>query len=285
MKTQVKFSIRTLERLDEISRYSGHAVLIIAPRWGGADQLADMLVEKLLRDKSTVTGTVNTIDGSVDTSIEAVRSLQSSLKLTTTGSEQVRRIVTLKSVDSLGVEAQNALLKTTEEPPSDTMIIATAEKAYNLLPTLRSRFIELIISPMTLEEANRLYSDSFEESAIKRAHEISEGGAQLLHDLLYESEDNQLSQAIDNAKEILLEDRYTRLLRVDLLAKEDQEKLCLLFEALKRLIRASIQHSSLLSKMQLQKRLIQLEAVLDADNHLRANVQPKVVLDRLFVSL
>jgi len=49
--------------------------------------------------------------------------------------------------DSLKHEAQNALLKTLEEPPAHTHIILVAQQEFSLLPTIRSRC--LIVHPNT----------------------------------------------------------------------------------------------------------------------------------------
>lgn len=283
MSKQIKFSAKTIQRLNEASSSPSHAILILGADGGGSNYLAEQLAESIVDTKSF--GSIDTVDGTVDASIEAVRNLQNFLKLSTAGSDQVRRVVIIKRLDSFGTEAQNALLKTTEEPPSDTIIIATAENSHKLLPTLRSRFSELLISPLSLDESMEIYAGSYSEKAIKESHAISAGNSELLYDLLSKPEDHKLPQAIAQAKEILLEDKYTRLLRVDKLSKEEQGVLTLLLSAMQKIIYASLQHSTSLSNQQAQKRISQLEAVISADKHLKANVQPKLVLDSLFTSL
>lgn len=68
-----------------------------------------------------------------------------------------RRVVILLQADSLNVPAQNAFLKTLEEPPAGTHIILVADAADALLPTIRSRCVRVPFVPLPLEEvAERL---------------------------------------------------------------------------------------------------------------------------------
>ena len=49
------------------------------------------------------------------------------------------KVGVIQEADCMGVEAQNAFLKTLEEPPPGTMLILTTTLARRLLPTIRSR--------------------------------------------------------------------------------------------------------------------------------------------------
>src|SRR5438093_11186030 len=50
-----------------------------------------------------------------------------------------RRVVIIDEADALGPQAQNALLKTLEEPPSASVFILVSARADSLLPTVQSR--------------------------------------------------------------------------------------------------------------------------------------------------
>ena len=63
-----------------------------------------------------------------------------------------RRIVLIDHVDRAGDNATNSLLKILEEPPEHLLIIMTAENAYDLLITIRSRSVILSLSPLGPEE-------------------------------------------------------------------------------------------------------------------------------------
>ncbi len=50
-----------------------------------------------------------------------------------------RRVVIVDDADAMQLEAQNALLKTLEEPPSASMFVLVTSRPDVLLPTVRSR--------------------------------------------------------------------------------------------------------------------------------------------------
>jgi len=63
-----------------------------------------------------------------------------------------RRVFLIDHVDRANEQAANALLKTLEEPSQYLVIIMTAENAYDLLPTIRSRAVPFHFTPLTTEE-------------------------------------------------------------------------------------------------------------------------------------
>ena len=63
-----------------------------------------------------------------------------------------RRIFLIDHVDRANEQAANSLLKTLEEPPDHLVLIMTAENAYDLLPTIRSRAVPFHFSPLSVEE-------------------------------------------------------------------------------------------------------------------------------------
>jgi DNA polymerase-3 subunit delta' len=67
--------------------------------------------------------------------------------------EGKRRIFVVDPADRMNAEAQNALLKTLEEPPGRGLIVLVASRPHVLLPTVRSRCFEVgfgAVSPETL---------------------------------------------------------------------------------------------------------------------------------------
>jgi DNA polymerase-3 subunit delta' len=61
--------------------------------------------------------------------------------------EARRRFVLVDPADAMNVQAQNALLKTLEEPPDDTTIVLVAANPDALLPTVRSRCLRVAFAP------------------------------------------------------------------------------------------------------------------------------------------
>ena len=63
-----------------------------------------------------------------------------------------RRVFLIDGLDRANEQAANSLLKTLEEPPPYLIIVATAENAYDLLPTIRSRSVPLRLSRLNPAE-------------------------------------------------------------------------------------------------------------------------------------
>jgi DNA polymerase-3 subunit delta' len=59
-----------------------------------------------------------------------------------------RRVIVIDDADAMVSEAQNALLKTLEEPPSASMFVLVTSHADELLPTVRSRCQRLRFGPL-----------------------------------------------------------------------------------------------------------------------------------------
>jgi DNA polymerase-3 subunit delta' len=63
-----------------------------------------------------------------------------------------RRVFLIDHIDRAGDQAANSLLKTLEEPPPHLILIMTAENAYDLLPTIRSRAVPFYFSLLSDDE-------------------------------------------------------------------------------------------------------------------------------------
>jgi DNA polymerase III subunit delta' len=63
-----------------------------------------------------------------------------------------RRVFLIDHVDRANDQAANSLLKTLEEPPAHLILIMTAENAYDLLPTIRSRAVPFQFAPLSRDE-------------------------------------------------------------------------------------------------------------------------------------
>lgn len=92
--------------------------------------------------------------------VEWIRELNESIKRGTT--EAQKNIAILSDVDMLHASAANAMLKTLEEPPKDTLIILLTSKLYAVLPTIRSR---CQVIPFGI-----LSNDEIKESLIQQGH-------------------------------------------------------------------------------------------------------------------
>ena len=70
-----------------------------------------------------------------------------------------RRVVIIDEADRLVPEAQNALLKTLEEPPSASVFLLVTHRPHLLLPTVRSRCPELRFGGLAPEDVARILVD------------------------------------------------------------------------------------------------------------------------------
>jgi DNA polymerase-3 subunit delta' len=62
------------------------------------------------------------------------------------------RVFLIDHLDRANEQAANSLLKTLEEPPEHLILVLTAENAYDLLPTIRSRAVPFHMAPLAVEE-------------------------------------------------------------------------------------------------------------------------------------
>jgi DNA polymerase-3 subunit delta' len=97
-----------------------------------------------------------------------------------------RKIVIIDPAILLNAAAQNALLKTLEEPPQESLIILIAPTAGGLLPTLRSRCLRLSFAPLSRPEVaaylQRQHRKSAEEAAFLAAMSMGSIGVALALD-------------------------------------------------------------------------------------------------------
>jgi DNA polymerase-3 subunit delta' len=87
-----------------------------------------------------------------------------------------RRVVIIDPADAMNPQAQNALLKTLEEPPDATTLVLVASAADSLLPTIRSRCLRVPFGPIPAEAiARRLEADGHAPDRARLAAALSGG--------------------------------------------------------------------------------------------------------------
>lgn len=80
--------------------------------------------------------------------IAQIRHLQERLSLKAL--EARRKMAIIGCAEAMNVQAQNALLKTLEEPPDATTLVLVSSAPHALLPTIRSRCLKLAFAPLPL---------------------------------------------------------------------------------------------------------------------------------------
>jgi DNA polymerase-3 subunit delta' len=78
--------------------------------------------------------------------VEQIRRLQERVSLRPLEAE--RKVVLLAPAEAMNPQAQNAFLKTLEEPPADTVLLLVTAAPDRLLPTLRSRCARVAFGPL-----------------------------------------------------------------------------------------------------------------------------------------
>ena len=93
---------------------------------------------------------VEPLAGKKEISIQQIRELERELNYRSFSGG--RKIAVIDPAMSMNLASQNALLKTLEEPPQDSLILLIAANAGALLPTVRSRCLRLPFAPLTRHE-------------------------------------------------------------------------------------------------------------------------------------
>ncbi len=279
---------QTEQRLTRLLASQPHGILISGPAGSGKETFSRTVAASLLDIPSAKLASypyMRIIDPADKTiSIEAIRELQPFLKLKIPVPAAINRLVIIARAERMGQEAQNALLKTLEEPPAGTVIILTAESTLALLPTILSRVVELPLLPVSQAQAEAFYKDTHKDADIKRHYALSQGQAGLLAALLAD-EDHPLIQAVAEAKQLLGLPAAERLLMTDELAK-DKDRQNLLLNALQRITHAALVHASQADRTAAVRQWHQRQtAVVSAIGLTRHNPNAKLLLDTLFLSL
>ncbi len=145
--------------------------------------------------------------------IADVRELSSRLHLRAT--ESKTRVVLFFEADHMNPAAQNAVLKTLEEPPGDTCFLLTGRRYRQFLPTIRSRVQRIQLAPPSLEQTQRLLEQAGVPAAISgplaalvgcdtelAERRVEEGAEQVLDELVQLLSDPSLAAVLDLAGDL-----------------------------------------------------------------------------------
>lgn len=122
----------------------------------------DKYLEKFLSDQQISTFDVSRIMGETSIGIEEIRMLQQQLLYKPLKGD--KKAIIIEDAQTLTTEAQNALLKVLEEPPSHTIFFLSTANVDVFLPTILSRCSLIVLSEekqiFTNDQLTNLQSDA-----------------------------------------------------------------------------------------------------------------------------
>lgn len=195
------------------------------------------------------------------------------------------RVILIEEAQTLSHQAQNALLKSLEEPSRQTTFILTAPSEEGVLPTIRSRLRSLTVYPVNLGASTRHFAERYPADQIEAAWRLSQGSVGLLQALLNEDKEHPLKSAVDQAKTLLGQSTYERLLTFDKISG-DKDQIRLVLDALSRVLsalhRAAVEKNNLAQQQSLSSARRTVTEALDA---LQTNASPKLITLNLVLKL
>lgn len=169
--------------------------------------------------------------GKASISVDAVREIQE--KITTAPAYGRKKVVIIANADKMTVQAQNALLKTLEEPPEYVVIILLCANKTMMLETVKSRVVTVEFSRNTDEEVRQYYLSNdpeatkeklalvcaYADGIIGRAEQIGEG-----------KETEEIRQAVPEIIETAANDKFAASKQLSgLLTKSEDSKAFVFF--------------------------------------------------------
>jgi hypothetical protein len=212
---------QTSQAANNFLKMPSHALLIIGATGSGKACLAQNLLEQLLgvKDLDAYPYHFTLVAEKASIGIESIRQLEGFMSLKVPRPSPINRTVIIENAQKLTIEAQNALLKTLEEPPSGTIIILTVDHLRSLLPTVSSRAQLLDVKRPTMSNLENYFKPRYESKQISQAYSISGGLPGLMSALLSQT-DHPLLEATEQARSWLRASPNERLQMVDSLSRQ-----------------------------------------------------------------
>jgi DNA polymerase III gamma/tau subunit len=198
-----------------------------------------------------------------------------------------RRTVIIDQANTMTTEAQNALLKTLEEPGVMTTIILIASDLSTLLPTIRSRAMAVKFTPLAdpvIAKATKERNAALDSGAVERITNLSHGSVGRAFELADEPTQLEGTLALqDAALGILQVDNFTRLRQASQLS-EQANQIPQFVQYLAEHISRSVRGETVIQLDPLQGARM-LAALDQFEKHRSHHVQLKAALEGLMLEL
>ncbi|EGT4908283.1 DNA polymerase III subunit delta' [Clostridioides difficile] len=144
--------------------------------------------------------------------IAQIRNLQSDIVIRP---HKDYKIYIINNAEKMTVEAQNALLKTLEEPPNYAIIILVTNNKESLLETIKSRCDIIKFSPIPIEDLKRyLMNTGIEEERAQLLAIFSRGSIENALNLSQSSEFSMMREDIQQYIQIMLDKNIVEILNI-----------------------------------------------------------------------
>ena len=273
-------------QLGDVLNQPSHAILLAGPLGVGKTHIAQALAVRLLQVKSLENQAyfreVTPVKGAI--SIEQIRELITFFRLKVPGKAVVKRVAVLQDAETMGREAQNALLKLLEEPPEGSVLILTSSYPERLLPTVRSRAQLVALAAPDVESITAHFvAQGHDASAVQRVL-LRTGSNMAEAARLLGTDSGAPDESLSLVKAALTGTTYDRLLLVDALAKQKEQALAFV-NTLVATALASLQAAATKNPTSLPRWHTILEAANTAEGALERSGNAKIVLTELMLAL
>ncbi|MCC0628476.1 DNA polymerase III subunit delta' [Clostridioides sp. ES-S-0108-01] len=144
--------------------------------------------------------------------IAQIRNLQSDIVIRP---HKEYKIYIINNAEKMTVEAQNALLKTLEEPPNYAIIILVTNNKESLLETIKSRCDIIKFSPIPMEDLKRyLINTGIEEERAQLLATFSRGSIENALNLSQSAEFSVMREDIQQYIQIMLDKNIVEILNI-----------------------------------------------------------------------
>ena len=152
--------------------------------------------------------------------IDTAREIKKLIRYQPVDEESTCRVWLLDECHKLTADAQNALLKSLEEPPSHIYFILCTTDPQKLLKTIRSRCVEFEVGPLSEKESHRLLTRISKKEGATLPDEAKE--------LIYESCDGSPRDMLNTLEKIIdaPEDDMAEIIKRETQAQENAIELC-----------------------------------------------------------
>lgn len=235
--------------------------------WNDVNQQVDSditIIEPLIEEKK---GSIKQKDISVSQIREAVRVFHLS-------ADKKAKVIIIRNAHKMTIGAQNAILKTLEEPPENAFLILTTSKTSNLLDTIISRCFKISFNLLEKEELQTLSSD---EELIDNAM----GRPELLQKMMDDVELNDwINYAVEQLRGLAKLSIVEKIELAELLSKKNKSDLDIFLQVWIWRIRNASHKTKQYNLLKFASRVENVYHEIHA-----SNVNVKLLLEDLFLSV